>query len=952
MRYLKVLVIFIISIILGSLLSNNAVKAHNDNLGIDGADDITYDSCIPDLFENNGGYSEVWYELTEYKDYNEVMDHIDDDIDIIYYKIHLDNTDVDWGSEVLSNMDNIKEGIDKWNQISVYKKDENGRLRAYPLVRFVDVDELEDTSNIDVNVDIRFENGNDWQPFLGITAPIESSLVGEDSTFTNGVYHKHYTKYSITLYPNQINSYERTMAHELGHVLGLKDVDVVEFNETIGLHHQELLMGYDSNNNYMESSSNITYRDIAGAMIARGLHTNADHKWLYDEESSTSTNHKLICSICNCVKYVDNLSEYTYDIYKQCEDGNSSTNCHSIESGNMMAVARYGNKDYWKCKYCRQTTGFTNNVEQNYSYQEIVNNKQNHILKNNVLGLEYELIEEHDFTVDLGNGIYKCNQCPVCSDGGVRFPGAEELTLECIMDSVNKTMTLSGAESKYYTLNINCISSYLIKATSNSPIKMELFDENLNKITIDPQAENSNKTLFYNRNFSSGTYYLKISLEEKNSSASVNLQVESNVDYYRQTMIINHTYDVFEHMHNSRTEFIFSNKINRLARIVLQATNENGDILYPEGSIVVKDELGNIINKYAVSSFDNLAISNEGQNNLLLYLEKDVDYIIEINYSQEYATTALVSLAFLETASFNSFNDDVVDLSDNIDASFDDLKTFNVAQNGKYKIDAKFTGFGADQLLFAIFTTENDSNNILQYIALSSLLMDSINDTFTVTMNMFDNKQYYIGFLGADLDGTMEVTFQQVIEDKNATFVTDPDVYTNCGTEVTINGGARRGNIITQGFNRLAYFDKAPSLSRLDYYWYSSDTNLLTVSIYGTIQALNVTENQEVTIMAVYKNDLTKVFKKKFQVVRDRNVGQQLIIYNVTLQKNDLWSIVTDEKWPSTGLQNYTWTTTNHNIASVSMWGTINALDVGTATIYGDYQFNRRYVIVVNVTIV
>lgn len=53
----------------------------------------------------------MWYELTEYKDYNEVMDHIDDDIDIIYYKIHLDNTDVDWGSEVLSNMDNIKKAL-------------------------------------------------------------------------------------------------------------------------------------------------------------------------------------------------------------------------------------------------------------------------------------------------------------------------------------------------------------------------------------------------------------------------------------------------------------------------------------------------------------------------------------------------------------------------------------------------------------------------------------------------------------------------------------------------------------------------------------------------------------------------------------------------------------------------------------------------------------------------
>lgn len=252
-------------------------------------------------------------------------------------------------------IDNIKKGIDQWNQISVYKEDENGRLHAYPLVRFVDVDDLEDASNVDVNVDIYFDQITMGGISSGVTSPIESSLVGEDTKFTNGVYHKHYTKYSITLYTNQINSYERTMVHELGHVLGLKDVDIVESNETIGFHHQELLMGYSVEN--IQGVSNITYRDIAGAMIARGLHTNADHKWLYDEESSTSTNHKLICSICNCVKYVDNLSEYTYDIYKQCEDGNSSTNCHSIESGNMMAVARYGNKDYWKCKYCRQLLG-------------------------------------------------------------------------------------------------------------------------------------------------------------------------------------------------------------------------------------------------------------------------------------------------------------------------------------------------------------------------------------------------------------------------------------------------------------------------------------------------------------------------------------------------------------------------------------------------------------------
>lgn len=65
----------------------------------------------------------------------------------------------------------------------------------------------------------------------------------------------------------------------------------------------------------------------------------------------------------------------------------------------------------------------------------------------------------------------------------------------------------------------------------------------------------------------------------------------------------------------------------------------------------------------------------------------------------------------------------------------------------------------------------------------------------------------------------------------------------------------------------------------------AKDTNLLTVSIYGTIQAFKCNRKSRSNDYGAYKNDLTKVFKKKFQVVRDRNVGQQLIIYNVTLQR-------------------------------------------------------------------
>ena len=138
----------------------------------------------------------------------------------------------------------------------------------------------------------------------------------------------------------------------------------------------------------------------------------------------------------------------------------------------------------------------------------------------------------------------------------------------------------------------------------------------------------------------------------------------------------------------------------------------------------------------------------------------------------------------------------------------------------------------------------------------------------------------------------------------------------------------------------------------MDYYWYSSNEDLLTVSIYGTIQALSVMENQEVTIMAVYKYDMSKVFRKTFQVLNDGKIGLQMIEYNVTLQKNGLWSVAPDENWPSPIIQNYNWYTNNDDVAIVNIWGIINAIDSGEATIYGDYKYNYRFMIAVNVIVI
>ena len=62
-----------------------------------------------------------------------------------------------------------------------------------------------------------------------------------------------------------------------------------------------------------------------------------------------------------------------------------------------MAVASYGTKDYYKCKYCRYVAPFENNVEQNYVATEYKDRVQ-HWCVNDVAGLGYITAEDHSHT--------------------------------------------------------------------------------------------------------------------------------------------------------------------------------------------------------------------------------------------------------------------------------------------------------------------------------------------------------------------------------------------------------------------------------------------------------------------------------------------------------------------------------------------------------------------------
>ena len=396
----KILSIALISILLmnfgGFGLIN--ISAHSSML------EVGYDDCV----ELNGdGVDEAWYILNYYnKNTGQFVScpHIShNQITIKYFfaESSEDGTYL-WTTDVSESVANdIKlayaNSMKKWNNVYFYSFDNATGLITKNKV--INVVEAENEAESDITIYPK-NSGDIATTTLQSGVPLET--IG---TIT----HRHYSKIKMEVNINyfyygssQSSSNvsvirERTGAHELGHVLGLRDVDTEAIcgAGSSSNHHQEILMGYGIG--ILDRATDITYKDIAGVAITRGFHTDDDHMWLNAGVQSDGT-YKLICSICNGVKYVSSLSGLTYYTYGAC-NGN-----HELSDGNMMAVASYGDKDYYKCKYCRYVAPFLDIEQQNYTVTPVAGGTH-HQCTNNVTGLSYSFIEEHTW---IGG---ECGEC-------------------------------------------------------------------------------------------------------------------------------------------------------------------------------------------------------------------------------------------------------------------------------------------------------------------------------------------------------------------------------------------------------------------------------------------------------------------------------------------------------------------------------------------------------------
>ena len=352
--------------------------------------EISYDTC--DYNKSGDGIDEVWY-ILETPTQQHHISHEEDTIKYYFEEISHEGN-YSWTTVTLpyiseETADEIKaayaESMMKWNNVYFYIYDSNGNVEKKKIINIVEG--TEDDHNLSI-----YPAVSDGRYVAEVT-----TNGGKETIESETITHYHYSDWKMLVYVEcffvhgeYTDTYvdtvrKRTGAHELGHILGLLDVDKYCKITTKGDHHTELLMGYGSPTE--TRCCNITYKDIAGVAITRGFHTDSDHKWLY-AGLDTNGKYKLICSICNGVNAVDSLSGYTYDTYNACGEN------HTLSSGNMMAVASYGTSDYYKCKYCRYVAPFENIVAQNYT---MTYDNTYHIYTNNVEGLEYSVYQEHAF---------------------------------------------------------------------------------------------------------------------------------------------------------------------------------------------------------------------------------------------------------------------------------------------------------------------------------------------------------------------------------------------------------------------------------------------------------------------------------------------------------------------------------------------------------------------------
>ena len=545
-----------------------------------------------------------------------------------------------------------------------------------------------------------------------------------------------------------------------------------------------------------------------------------------------------------------------------------------------------------------------------------------------------------------------------------------ELTLNC-ESNLSNIVNLNQSYNKLYKLNVNCSKAYKFNVTSTIDVNIIVYDINMNVL--------SNSCNIATPFLSCGTYYISLEFVDPNGAGSfemlaslrwtsVDIQLLSGINEIKNSMHLNN-----ENVYHCK--YYYNN--NQGAGFYKISLNTGSNIAYPEGTMKIYSDSSRttILNRYGTTGINKQAITDSNENEIYLYLPEGRSYIDIVLPLTTYSSISLTieqvesnNLNYLNTLSSTCL--DEIFVNKTLPIYFEEVI---ISHRSTIQLDIMTNGTITDNIPVYIMSKEKENGYDIgvEIYRLQLKLRNYItkSDRGPVFTTILDPGTYYIGYIGNDNNVSINLVVKRLVNQElniNGTLVADPanDLGFIAGSEVTLNGGSFRGNTITEGFTRHLYLMVENVLeepmSRLEYDWYSSNENAAKVTAYGTVLALNVNADTDVTIYAVNKDDPSRVYRTTFTIKKETETDPILISCEMSYsyaQENGRYTLELDfSNSPYPMIQYYNWSIdvpSQENNISVSMnyFGVITSSGIGYVVLTGVYTINPRVTITITLTI-
>lgn len=535
--------------------------------------------------------------------------------------------------------------------------------------------------------------------------------------------------------------------------------------------------------------------------------------------------------------------------------------------------------------------------------------------------------------------------------------------------NILSTATYFNDLNGFYKLDVKYSKYYEFVASYTNNFEMTLYDEDLNEISSSEMGESNN--IYHIQYLTEGIYYLRTKYTNSQAYGIIGLVINSINTTSLQNGVNNIT---LNYLNNISSYQYLNTSGTGMYKISLSGETTTGTIPYPVSSLSIYNDSSrnNLVTRLETSLYELEANTSYNSNNLIVYLENDTTYYIDVLLSNSDLSNLTLNIEKIDDENiidlFNYAEDvyeEEVIVNQAVTNYGDYFEILDVKQKGSYQISYEHNGTQNEYIYYALYKVipgNSNQDEVIQLILPE--ILTTCGETFTWE-TILDEGLYYIGYYNKLNTSSIKISVKyRFTEYSTTSIISDPDYETPSGSMINIyekNNSYKsyRGINIVVGFTRILYLDPILDVeTRTDYDWYSSDEDIASVSQFGTIFGKRI---GTVKIMAVKKSNPSIAYIKTFNIINDTNTGDEEIISTITIGHNtgagDYKVGLTVQNCPYPSFYLYTWEIISYDetitYIEISAHGTVEVEGYGNAVIKGsNYYYNNEYSVVFNLTFI